>query len=73
MQSLPKTYEPLDNQILIAFAKQRARVLRREAVPAFWEGLNATALQCERSLSRFLGSLVRHRKLRGRQIDAKVV
>ena len=73
MQSLPKTYEPLDNQILIAFAKQRARVLRREAVPAFWEGLNATALQCERSLSRFLGSLAQQPKLRGRQIDAKLV
>lgn len=73
MRSLPKTNEPLDNQILIALAKQRARVLRSEAVPVFWEALDANIWQAGRSLCRYLRSLGRHRKLRGHHVDAKVV
>jgi hypothetical protein len=73
MRSLPKTCEPLDNQTLMALAKQRARVLRREAVPAFWENVDATVAQAGRSLSRYLRSLARHRKLRGHHVDTKAV
>lgn len=73
MRSLPKTYEPLDNHILIALAKQRARVLRREAVPALWDGVDVTVAQAARSLSRYLQRLARHRKLRGHSINAKAV
>lgn len=73
MRSLPKTYVPLDDQTLMALAKQRARVLRREAVPAFWTGVDVTVAQAARSLSRYLRSLVRHRRLRGHSVHTKVV
>ena len=72
MRSLPKIYEPMDNQTLIALTKQSARVLRREAVPAFWEDVDAAVAQAGRTLSRYLRSLARHRKLRG-HVDAKAV
>jgi hypothetical protein len=73
MRSLPKTYEPLDNSTLIALAKQRARVLRREAVPVFWADVDMTVAQTMRSLSRYLRSLARHCKLRGHSIEEKAV
>ena len=70
MRSLPKTCVPLDDQTLMALAKQRARVLRREAVPAFWTDVDVTVAQAARSLSRYLRSLARHRRLRGHSVHA---
>ena len=64
MRYLPSGYEPLDHAALMAQAKQRARTLRREAVPAFWDSLDARCVQAARSLTRFLHRLARHHQLR---------
>jgi|GEM_PF-5687321 len=64
MRYPPSGYEPLDHSALIAQAKQRARSLRCEAVPALWDGLDARCAKAVRSLSRFLHRLARHRQLR---------
>lgn len=65
MRNAPSGYEPLDHAALMAQAKQRARTLRREAVPAFWDGLDAVCTQVGRSLTRFLYRLTRHTSCRG--------
>jgi hypothetical protein len=64
MRYPPSGFEPFDQEALMAQAKQRARSLRREAVPIFWDGLEASCAQAARSLTRFLSRLARHRKLR---------
>lgn len=64
MRHPPPGYEPLLNAVLIEQAKQHARTLRREAVPALWDGLDARCAHVARSLSRFLHRLVRHHQLR---------
>ena len=64
MRYPPSGYEPLDHAALMAQAKQRARTLRREAVPALWDSLDARCVQAARSLTRFLHRLARHHQLR---------
>ena len=64
MRNPPAGYEPLDHAALIAQAKQQARYLRRQAVPNFWEGVDASCAEATRSLSRFLSRLVRHHQSR---------
>ena len=73
MQSLPTAYIPLDNQTLMVRAKQRARELRREAVPAFWRDVDVIVAQAARSLSHYLRSLARHRRGRGHGVDAEAI
>jgi hypothetical protein len=64
MRYPPSGCEPLDHAALMAQAKQRARTLRREAVPAFWGSLDARCVQAARSLTRFLHRLARYQQLR---------
>ncbi len=64
MRNPPPSYEPLDHAALIAQAKQQARRLRRQAVPDFWEGVDASCAKATRSLSRFLSRLARHHQSR---------
>jgi hypothetical protein len=42
MRNPPKGYEPLERDALIAQAKQHARRMRRQAVPDFWDGVDAS-------------------------------
>lgn len=63
MRHPPLGYEPLPNAVLIEQAKQHARNLRREAVPALWDGVDASCAKAARSLSRFLHRLARHSQL----------
>ena len=64
MRNPPAGYEPLDRAALIAQAKQQSRRLRRQAVPDFWDGVNASCAKAARSLSRFLSRLARHHQSR---------
>ena len=64
MRYPPSGYEPLDHAALMAQAKQRARTLRREAVPVFWDSVDARCVQAARSLTRFVHRLARHHQLR---------
>ena len=63
MRYPPSGCEPLDHAALMAQAKQRARTLRREAVPAFWGSLDARCVQAAWSLTRFLHRLARYHQL----------
>ena len=64
MRNPPTGYEPLDRAALIAQAKQQARRLRCQAVPDFWDGVDASCAKAARSLSRFLNRLARHHQSR---------
>jgi hypothetical protein len=64
MRNPPPGYEPLDCDALIAQAKQHARRLRHQAVPDFWDGVDAGCAKAVRSLSRFLTRVTRHRQSR---------
>lgn len=64
MRNPPAGYEPLDRAALIAQAKQQARRLRRQAVPDFWNGVDASCANAARSLSLFLSRLTRHHQSR---------
>jgi hypothetical protein len=64
MRNPPAGYEPLERAALIAQAKQQARRLRRQAVPDFWDGVDASCAKAIRSLSRFLSRLARHHQSR---------
>ena len=70
MRYPPPGYEPRPNAVLIEQAKQHARTLRREAVPALWDGLDARRVQAARSLTRFLHRLARHSQLRAQAYQA---
>jgi hypothetical protein len=60
MRNPPPSYEPLYRAALITQAKQQARYLRRQAVPDFWDSVDASCAKATRSLSRFLSRLARH-------------
>jgi hypothetical protein len=63
MRHPPPGYEPLPNAVLIQQAKQHARTMRREAVPALWDGVDASCAKVALSLSRFLHRLERRSQL----------
>ncbi len=71
MRQPPSGYEPLHHSVMIEQAKQHARTLRREAVPALWDGVDASCLKAARALTRFLQRLASHRQLRS-QVHANV-
>ena len=56
--------ETLDREALMGKAKQQARHLRRQAVPNFWEDVDASCAKATRSLSLFLSRLARHHQSR---------
>jgi hypothetical protein len=60
MRNPPVGYEPLHRDALIDQSKQQARRLRRQAVPDFWDGVDASCAKAARSLSRVLSRLARH-------------
>ena len=64
MRNPPKGYELLERDAVIAQAKQQARRMRRQAVPDFWDSVDASCAKAARSLSRFLTRVTRHRQSR---------
>ena len=58
------SHQSFPNAVLIEQAKQHARSLRRAAVPALWDGLDARCAMAAKSFTRFVHRLARHRPLK---------
>jgi hypothetical protein len=64
MRKLPKGYELLDRDIVMAEAKLEAHRLRQEAISEFWNTVFSLIGTAVRSIARYLSPIKIHRHFR---------